>query len=76
MRNDSLEDEGLLTVQSAMEYLEPSEDEDDVEAHDILRCSEYLIEREYSCHFCGNWIGNRKDKYCSKSCYRADMEGL
>ncbi len=76
-RDDSVEDEGLIVVQRAIDHLQyGTDDDDDEEAIGVLQCSEHLIEREYSCHFCGNWIGNRKDKYCSRSCADADRMGL
>ena len=86
MRQDSepevLEDEGLLIVQSAIQYLQPRADFDhdeqltgEYEALCILVIAGDEIKREYECHFCGTPINRRRDKYCSKNCYTADREG-
>ena len=77
------EDEGDLILQSAMEYLKPRADADeddqtlgDFEAWCILDSARDDIARDYQCHFCGEPIRRRRDKYCSAPCYRADREGL
>ncbi len=82
-RDDSLEDEGLLTLQDAMDYLadRAKADEDDqvtgeYEAYAILDCAYTDIRNDYQCHFCGFPISKRSDKYCSRNCYVADHEGL
>lgn len=76
-------DEGILILQSAIEYLRPrwEPDEEDQETGDYESYAELdscirKIEADYQCHFCGNPIAEKKDRYCSKGCYQADMEGL
>jgi len=79
---EEIEDEGIQFLQSAIKYLKPRADADaddqvtgDYEAYAILQGLITDIQAEYSCHFCGNPINKRKDKYCSKLCYKADHEG-
>ena len=81
--SESADDERLLTLASAMEYLQEralaDADEQitgEFEAWEILDNAKRKIEREYECHFCGRPTARRKDKYCSQNCYKADHEGL
>ena len=82
-QRDDIEDEGLLILQSAQEYLKPRADADEdeqltgeFEAYEILQIAIEDIIADYQCHFCGKPISRRRDKYCSRGCYRADAEGL
>lgn len=80
---EDIEDEGLVILYAAQEYLKPRADADedeqligDFEAWCILQIAVDKIMAEYECHFCGAPISRRKDRYCSKNCYRADAEGF
>jgi hypothetical protein len=77
-RDDSIGDEGLLTLDSAMTYLMPRADADeedqligDFEAFCILEIAKEKILREYECGYCGQPIARRKDRFCSKGCHDA-----
>lgn len=76
------EDEGAEVLISAMKYLKPRADADeeeqligDYEAWAILDCALKMIWDDYQCHFCGEPLKRRRDKYCSKACHTADREG-
>jgi hypothetical protein len=76
-----LEDEGLLIIESAMKYLKSRADEDceeqltgDFEAYVILEDVFEKIQRLYLCRFCSNFT-EKRNSWCSSSCYKADMEG-
>jgi hypothetical protein len=86
MRQDAdpevCEDEGIAVLSSALKYLEPRilADEDEqligaFEAGSILAICIDKCKWDYQCHFCGVPINRRRDKYCSRNCYKADHEG-
>jgi hypothetical protein len=77
------EDEGLAQLEGIVRYLRPlaKADEEiqitgDFEALCVAEACYDSILREYACHFCGRAIADKSDKYCSKTCFRADQEGL
>jgi hypothetical protein len=71
-------DEGIVILQSAMEYLKPRADADEedqvtgeFEAYAILESAVRDIERDYQCGYCCAPIRRRKDRFCSRGCARA-----
>ena len=75
------EDAGALVLKSAKAYLQPRIDADqdeqitgDCESGSILDDMLELISQDYQCHFCGVWL-DRKGRYCSRICAKADAEG-
>jgi hypothetical protein len=77
------EDEGLLQLEGVVRYLRPlakADEEDqltgDFEALCVVEECYDSIMREYACHFCRTPIKDKQDRYCSKSCSQADMEGM
>jgi hypothetical protein len=82
--NDPLEieeDAGVLVLKSVKEYLQPRIDADrdeqltgECEAGSILDDMLDKISLDYQCHFCGVCL-DRKGRYCSRNCWKADAEG-
>ena len=77
------DDEDALILKSAMDYIKPRADADkdeqltgEYEAWCLLSIALEAIACDYQCRFCGKPIQHRRDKYCSRNCYRADREGL
>ena len=75
------EDEGLLILTGALSYLMPAgmadaeeQNNGDFEACCILEMAMELVREEYLCRFCGRQMARKG--YCSRSCARADAEGL
>jgi hypothetical protein len=77
------EDEGLAQLEGILAYLAPLARLDeadqlsgDFEAYCVVESCQEAVLEAYKCRFCGYPIGDKTDRYCSKSCYIADMEGM